>query len=108
MAAPLYRGNSVKYAFIAVVLGLAVVGALVASYLAGHTVGMRRNFDNRLRDMGLNRRSGALYSRAAKILNRLAAVTDLDGVMSGDNLSPETQRQVSAWLADHRREISKG
>ncbi len=96
-----------KYALIAVVLGLSVVGALVASYLVGLSVGVRRNYTGKLRNMGLNRRSGELYARAAKILNRLAAVTDLDGVMAGDNLSPETKRQVEAWLADHRREIRK-
>lgn len=104
---PLYRGDSVKVA-VAIVIALLAVGSLVLAYGAGVAVGAARNYTNRLRDMGLNRRSGELYARAVKILNRLAAVNDLDGVMAGDSLSPETRRQVNDWLTEHRREISKG
>lgn len=103
---PLYRGDSVKVA-LAIVIGLMAVGSLVGAYLLGQSVGLRRNYDNRLRDLGLHRRSAELYARAAKILNRLAALTDLDGQLAGDILSPETKSQVSDWLTDHRREISK-
>jgi hypothetical protein len=103
---PLYRGNSVKVAF-AIVIGLVAVGSLVGAYLLGQAIGLRRNYNNRLRDLGLHRRSAELYARAAKILNRLAALTDLDGTLAGDILSPETKQQVSNWLTDHRREIDK-
>ncbi len=103
---PLYRGNSMKVA-LATVIGLMAVGSLVGAYLLGQAVGLRRNYDNRLRDLGLHRRSAALYARAVKILNRLAALTDLDGQLAGDILSPDTKQQVSDWLTDHRREIDK-
>jgi hypothetical protein len=96
----------VKVAF-AIVIGLVTMGSLMAAYLIGVAVGMRRNYRNRLRDLGLNPRSAELHARAVKILNRLAALTDMDGALAGDTLSPETKRQVNDWLTDHRREIDR-
>lgn len=91
----------------AIVIALLAVGSLVVAYLIGLAVGMRRNYSNRLRDLGLNRRSAELYASAAKILNRLAQLGDLDGVLAGDVLSPETRQTVNEWLTAHRREITK-
>ncbi len=100
------RGDSVKPAAV-IVLGLFVAGATTLVYLTGLTVGLRRSYTRQLRTLGLTRGSAGLYTRAAKLLNRLAALTDMDGMLAGDSLSPETRRQVTAWLDDYRREISK-
>jgi uncharacterized membrane protein len=90
-----------------IIIALFVVGTLVGAYLAGLAVGLRRNYDARLRDMGLHRQSARLYTRAVRILNRLLQVSDLDGVLAGDTLSPETRELVVDWLTEHKRELSK-
>lgn len=91
----------------AVFIALVIVGGLVGAYLIGLFVGMARNYDARLRDLGLHRKSAELYGRAVKILNRLLALSDLDGALAGDVVSPETRELVIDWLTEHKREISK-
>jgi hypothetical protein len=90
-----------------IIIGLIGLGALVGAYLAGLAVGLRRNYAARLRDLGMNPKSAELYGRAVRILNRLLQLSDLDGALAGDTLSPETKELVTHWLLDHKREISK-
>ena len=91
----------------AILIALIAVGALVGAYVLGLTIGLQKNYDSRLQAMGLNRRSAALYVRAAKLINRFAQITDLDGVLAGDVLSPESKKQVTQWVADYRSEVTK-
>jgi hypothetical protein len=49
----------------------------------------------------------ALYRRAARLLNRLINITDLEGDLSGDIMSWETRQDIEAWLADYKKELNK-
>lgn len=86
----------------AIVIALIAVGALVAAFLWGLAVGLRRNYAQRLRDLGLNKRSAVLYVRAVRILNRLNKLAEFDGDQAPDLLSPETSKEVARWAADYR------
>jgi hypothetical protein len=48
-----------------------------------------------------------LYRRAAKLLNRLVNVTELEGEFSGDVVTSETRKLITDWLADYKKEIKK-
>lgn len=98
------NGGNVKVA-VAIVIALLAVGALVGAYLWGLAVGSRRNFDARLRKLGLDRASAPLFAGAAKLILRLTQTTDMDGLFAGDQLSPATKRQATEWVAEYRRKI---
>lgn len=49
----------------------------------------------------------ALYRRSARLLNRLINVTDLEGDLSGDIISPGTRKDIEAWLGDYKKELNK-
>jgi FlaG/FlaF family flagellin (archaellin) len=90
-----------------VIVTIVVTAAFVATWVLGYVLGARAAVNDRLAQLGMTRSGAVLYRRATKILNRLAQITDLDGQMAGDSLSPETQKQVTEWLADYRKEINK-
>jgi hypothetical protein len=48
------------------------------------------------------------YCRAARIIRRLHGLTELDGEMSADMLSPESKRLVDEWVRDYRRAMNEG
>ncbi len=102
----MFGGNTVRLIGI-IVIGLVIAAALAGAWGAGKLAGYSHGYNTRIRELGLTRGSAGLYQRAAKLLNRLAQLTDLDGAMAGDNLSPETKAQVTEWVADYKREISK-
>lgn len=99
-------GGSVKVA-VAIVIALISVGVLVMVFFAGMWLGLCRNYDNRLRDLGLTRQSAVQFAGAVKILMRLHQKTDLEGLAAGDRLSPETKAMVDKWATAYRIGISK-
>lgn len=88
-------------------LGFIVALGMVLAFVVGIGLGLNVQLKNAFRDVGLNKDTAKLYGRAAKILRRLDAMTDLDGTFSGDVLSDETKRLVTEWLADYRKQIKK-
>jgi hypothetical protein len=49
-----------------------------------------------------------LYGRAVMIIRRLHGLTELDGELAVDMLSPESKRLVDQWIDDYRKAISEG
>ncbi len=96
-----FTGGVVKVAT-AIVIALIAVGALVGAYFWGLYVGMRRNYDARLRELGLNKTSATLYVRATKILRRLDRLGEFDGDQAPDRLSPGTKADIAKWATDYR------
>lgn len=92
-----------KFVALLLLCGL-VLATLVGVYAAGVAVGLRRNYNNKLRDLGLNRRTVALLPDAAALINRLAQTNDMSGLMAGDALSPETRAQAQTWAARYQKE----
>lgn len=90
-----------------VAIGIAGCVGWVITLAAAYSAGVKIAIDRALKKAGYTRASFALFNRAAKLLNRLAALTDLDGAMAGDQLSPETRQLVTDWVTDYKREISK-
>lgn len=85
----------------------ALIGTFVAAGLIGFCVGVtvvtKQQIRERLRALGFTENTAQLYARAAKILRRLDGLTDLDGDLAADILTPESKKQVSEWLADYRK-----
>ncbi len=94
-------GGKVKVAA-AIVIALIAVGALVGSYLLGLYVGMQRNYAEKLRELGLNKRTAVLHVRATKILRDLARRAEFDGDKAPDQLSHDTKTEVMKWANDYR------
>ncbi len=90
---------------LAIVAACLIVGILC--FLAGLSVSMKMAVRRAMRETGFNKDSVRLHVRAAKILRRLDGLTDLDGDLAGDILSPTTRKQVSEWLADYRKGLDK-
>lgn len=90
---------------------LAIFGGMlltaIVAFFGGLFVGVGSQMKSKLRELGFTPNSAKLYSRAAKILNRMVKVTELDGDFAADILSEETKRQVNDWLADYKKEINK-
>lgn len=82
---------------------LLVLALLTGIFLIGDTLGHKRGHADACAEHGLTKESAQLYTSAGRLLTRLAAVNDLDGLMAGDTLSPETKRQVDDWLATYRK-----
>ncbi|MBF9135348.1 hypothetical protein I0C86_41595 [Plantactinospora sp. S1510] len=81
---------------------LCVATGCFVGYMTGRTAEVRAH----MRRYGITPKSSRLLTSAAKILNRLVTVTDLDGDLAADLLSPGSRRQVDTWLAEYRKEIS--
>lgn len=90
-----------------VVIGIAVCSGWALTLAAAFSAGASSAAKLKMREFGIHRNMLPLYRRAVKLLNRLAALTDLDGAMAGDQLSPETRQLVTEWVTDYKREISK-
>lgn len=90
-----------------IIVGVLLCGsyALVGAFAFG--AGVRTAARNKLLEAGIKPSLAPLYARGAKLLNRLAQLTDLDGMYAGDVLSAETKRLVTAWVADYKKEIGK-
>lgn len=95
-----------KYLFY-VAIGVCVCGLWIGTLVMAYGAGARAAARIKMREYGIHKSMQPLYRRAVKILNRLAALTDLDGTMAGDQLSPETRQLVTEWVNDYKREISK-
>ncbi len=90
-----------------VLVGAGVCATWGVSLAMAYGAGAKTAFDTALRKAGYSRATVKLHNRAARILNRLAARTDLDGAMAGDQLSPESRKLVTDWVTDYKREINK-
>ncbi len=101
-----FMGDRVRVV-IFIVVGVLLCGAFVSVGVLAFGAGVRSAAKDALRKFGLTREHVKLYHRAGKLLNRLAAVTDLDGAYAGDNLSPETKKLVTDWVDDYKREINQ-
>ncbi len=90
---------------LAVIAACLIVGIL--GFLCGMGVSVKTAVRKAMREAGFTKDSTRLYGRAVKILRRLDGLTDLDGDMAGDILSPTTRKQVSEWLADYRKGLER-
>lgn len=88
------------------VIAVAVIVGLGA-FVIGLSVGTRVAATGVLREYGFTRQSARLYTRAAKLLNRLIRITELDGDFAADILSPATRKDVEQWIDDYKKEINK-
>jgi hypothetical protein len=95
-----------KYLFY-VSLGVGVCGIWIFTLAMAYGAGVKHATAAALKTAGFTRDHAKLYGRSAKILNRLAALTDLDGAMAGDQLSPESRQLVTDWVRDYKGEITK-
>lgn len=89
-----------------VAIGLGIIASFIVGGAVGFYVGVLADNKGNLRELGFTRKAAGLYRRAAKLLNRMVTITDLDGDFAADILSPETRKQVDQWLADYRKEIN--
>lgn len=99
-------GDHVKVVMF-IVVGVLLCGSYGLVGLFAFDAGVRVAAKRALRNAGITREHFKLYKRSVKLLNRLAAVTDLDGMYAGDVLSPATKQLVTAWVDDYKREIDK-
>lgn len=90
-----------------VVIGIGVCAGWGLSLAMAYGAGVKQAAAAALKKAGFTRDHAKLYGRSAKILNRLAALTDLDGAMAGDQLSPESKQLVTDWVRDYKGEINK-
>lgn len=83
---------------------VAVVVALLVAFLivVGAIVSTREQERSKMTDADVK-----LYRQAAKLLNRMVNVTDLDGDIAADIVSPTTRKQIDEWLTTYRKEIDK-
>ncbi|GIM88846.1 hypothetical protein [Paractinoplanes toevensis] len=94
---------------------IVAVAALLIGGVIGLLVGIavpsrqeaRKTVREEFRKAGLSENSVKLLGRAAKVLRRLDGLTDLDGDLAVDILSPESKKQVSEWLADYRKGLNQ-
>lgn len=90
-----------------VLLGAAVCAAWISSLFFAFGAGAKAAAKREMRRLGMTKAKVDLFRRAMKLINRLAQITDLEGAMAGDQLSPETTKLVTDLVADYKREISK-
>lgn len=91
-----------------ILLTLVVIGGSAVLYVTGLAHGLRRNLTEHVQKLGFNRQSARLYKQATALLVHLEqSSSDLDALMTGDILSPETSKKVTAWVADYRKETGK-
>jgi hypothetical protein len=90
-----------------VVVGAVLCGGYLLTALGAFGAGVKSAGKTEMKRLGMTKEKVDLFRRSARIINRLAQITDLDGVMAGDQLSPATRKLVSEWIADYKREIEK-
>jgi hypothetical protein len=78
------------------------------AFLLGVGYGIKIEVRKAMREVGFTPESAKLYGRAVKILRRLHGLTQLDGELAADMLSPESARLVTDWLTDHRKLVAAG
>jgi flagellar basal body-associated protein FliL len=83
--------------------GIAILGIVVILIVALVVIPL---VFNRKRHV-MSKADRQLYKEAARILNRLVTVTDLDGDFAADIVSPTTRKVIDQWLVDYRKEIEK-
>jgi hypothetical protein len=78
------------------------------AFLAGVSRSTKTEVRKVIREAGFTKESALLYGRAVKLIRRLHGLTELDGDLAADILSPTTKKQVADWLADHRKLVESG
>ncbi len=88
---------------------LAVIIAVTALvlFIGGMLLGTNLATRDHIARLGFTVESAKLYKRAAKILARMQTVTELEGDLTPDILSPRSRELLDAWLADYRKQIDK-
>lgn len=84
------------------------LATFVVAFLLGVSAGGKMEIRKALRDAGLTKDTAKLYGRATKILRRLHGLTELDGDLAADILSPASKKLIADWLADQRKLIEAG
>lgn len=92
---------------VAFIWGALFVGTLMLAFGSGAIVASRLATTQHLKTFGLTTESARLYQRAARILDRMQRVTQFDGDLCADILSPTTKTLVAEWLADYRKQIER-
>jgi hypothetical protein len=80
----------------------------VLAFLLGVAAGGKMEIRKAVREAGFTPDSAKLYGRAVRILRRLHGLTELDGDLAADILSPASRRLVADWLDDHRKLVEQG
>lgn len=80
---------------------------ILLAFLCGFGLGTRESMRTELRGLGFSVESSKLYHQAAKLLNSLVTITDLDGPMGEDVISDPTRARIIAWLSEYRRVVKK-
>lgn len=88
---------------VAVLFGL----ACLLCYGAGVKMAATSEVRKSLRPLRLSKTDAVLYRQAAKILNRLINLTDLQGDLAEDLLSSKSRQQIQEWLAAYQKELDK-
>lgn len=92
-------------------MGPFVAGAVIMAVvigLLGYLLGSVREYNDKLRELGLDRGTVKLFKRARDIFLRMIEIRELDGDNAIDALSVNTDKQVREWLADYRKKVEKG
>lgn len=96
------------FAIVATFLGTTLVMVPLAYILAIRSA-TKAEIGKVVREAGLgNMATVQLYGRAVKIVRRLHGLTELDGEMSADILSPASKRLVDEWVRDYRKALDEG
>jgi hypothetical protein len=95
------------YIIAGIVIALLWTGSLIWVRTATATALTSKEVESVWKAARLTKEDAVLYRKAAKILNRLVNVTDLEGDIAADIVSPTTQRQIEVWLIDYKKELDK-
>ena len=80
---------------------------VMLAFFIGIGMGARETTRDELKKLGFTVESAKLYHQAAKLLNSLITITDLDGPMGEDLISDPTRERIKLWLAEYRRVAKK-
>jgi hypothetical protein len=89
------------------ILVYVIGGLVVGAALIGFGVLCYRDIRAGLYKSRMSPQDAVLYRKAARILNRLINVTELDGDMAVDVVSVQTRRAIEVWLIEYNKEIDK-
>lgn len=95
---------------VAVLAVCMILITMIVAFLAfrfGAQQALRKDIRAMIRKSGITVRDVQLYREAARILNRLINVTDLDGDLAADVVSPATRQKIEAWMIDYRKELDQ-
>lgn len=96
------------FAIVATFFGTTLVMVPLA-YVVAIKAATKAEIGKLVRETGLgNMATVQLYGRAVKIVRRLHGLTELDGEMSADILSPASKRLVDEWVRDYRKALDEG